>query len=610
MRSDLDAAMRDIDREAAGFGDTGLVEIATAVRSDYGAIVTLRSTLDDAFAKMAGRDATLADRWAKQADRTLATLSSLSALLGDRIKQIAPDTQALVNIKNAAWQTRSAIGSAYAILTQAVAQRRPLTATEAETVAADLGKADAHWASVQAGTHRSGVTEAIRQSIVTAQASLFSPENARFRQSIRDGLVSGQLPVSLMEFQADNGTRQRTVLSVATIAMDQVVAATEGAVAKARREMATMSAVIAVALIVSLGGLAVTQFRVTRPLTALQDAMVRLSRGDLDAPVPGRGRRDEIGAMAAAVQGFKDGLVHMRTLETETALARASAEEQRRAGMRQLADAFERTVGGIVGQVSASATELEATARTMTATATQTATQSTAVAAAAEQASSNVGTVAAAAGELGASVVDIGRRVDGSARLAQAAVAGTVRTAHQVRALTEATARIGDVVGLISSIAAQTNLLALNATIEAARAGAAGRGFAVVAAEVKELAGQTARATEEITGQIAAIQDTSGQAAVAIGGITAQIEQISEVATSIAAAVEEQGAAMQAIVRNVSQAASGTGEVTGTIAGVAEAAEETGAAASQVLGAASELSRQSEHLSAEVARFLDGVRAA
>ena len=182
--------------------------------------------------------------------------------------------------------------------------------------------------------------------------------------------------------------------------------------------------------------------------------------------------------------------------------------------------------------------------------------------------------------------------------------------AHRLRALTEATARIGDVVGLISSIAAQTNLLALNATIEAARAGAAGRGFAVVAAEVKELAGQTARATEEITGQIAAIQASTGQAAGAIGQITARIAQISEVATSIAAAGEEQGAATQEIVRNVSQAAQGTGEVTGNIAGVAGAAEETGAAASQVLGAASELSRQSEHLSAEVARFLDTVRAA
>ncbi|TNC04782.1 HAMP domain-containing protein [Methylobacterium terricola] len=370
------------------------------------------------------------------------------------------------------------------------------------------------------------------------------------------------------------------------------------------------AAAVGLALAAALGAMLFGLLRIARPLTRMTDMMRVLASGDATARVPYGDRRDEIGAMAAAVQVFKDNLIHTRQLEEETALARASAEEQRRAGMRQMADSFEAAVGTIVGMVSASATELQATAQTMTATATETAAQSTAVAAAAEEASANVGTVAAAAEELGASVQEIGRQVDGSARLAQAAVAEAGQTAHQVRALTEATARIGNVVGLISSIAAQTNLLALNATIEAARAGAAGRGFAVVAAEVKELAGQTAKATEEITSQIAAIQATTGQAASAIGKITARIEEISGVATSIAAAVEEQGAATQEIVRNVSQAAAGTGEVTGNIVGVARASEDTGAAASQVLGAAGELSRQSEYLSAEVARFLDTVRAA
>ena len=349
---------------------------------------------------------------------------------------------------------------------------------------------------------------------------------------------------------------------------------------------------------------------VARPMRAMTAFMTDLAAGDLAREVPGAERRDEIGAMAAAVQVFKDNLIHTRRLEAETAEARLAAEEQRKAGMRQMADSFEAAVGGIIGMVSSSATELQATAGAMSGTAAETAAQSTAVAGAAEEAASNVGTVAAAAEELGSSVQEIGRQVDGSATIARQAVAEADQTGALVLELSGAVERIGDVVGLISSIAGQTNLLALNATIEAARAGEAGKGFAVVASEVKELAGQTARATQEISGQIGRIQTSTGQAVAAIRGITQRIRDISATATSIAAAVEQQGAATQEIVRNVAQAAAGTGEVTGNIAGVASAAEETGAAASQVLGAASELSRQSEHLTSEVGRFLATVRAA
>ncbi len=369
-------------------------------------------------------------------------------------------------------------------------------------------------------------------------------------------------------------------------------------------------ALAGLALAVALGAFVLVTRGVSRPLRTISAVTQRLAAGDAEVAIPGQERRDEIGALAGSVVVFRDNLVRARALEAETALARADAETQRRAATRAMADAFEQAVGGIVGGVSAAATELEATARSLTGSAADAAGQSGTVASAASDAAANVKTVAAAAEELGSSVQEIGRQVSGSAELARVAVAEATNTVALVQDLSSAAAKVGDVVALISGIAAQTNLLALNATIEAARAGAAGRGFAVVASEVKALAEQTARATEEITGQIGRIQSSTGQAASAIDGIGRRIREIDGVAASIAAAVEQQGAATQEIVRNVAEAAAGTGAVTGTIASLAQSAEETGTAAAQVLGAATEMSRQSEHLGAEVARFLATVRAA
>lgn len=360
-----------------------------------------------------------------------------------------------------------------------------------------------------------------------------------------------------------------------------------------------------------IGGVATLIGRgIARPTLALAEVMSALASGDLSKSVPDTRRGDEIGQMIEATRRFKEGLMRSRELEEAARLAETTSAAERRSALHALAEAFERNVGRVVGLVSAACTELQATAGTMSGTATETAAQSGMVASAAEEASSNIGTIAAAAEELGASVQEIGRQVQGSAHLAEIAMSEADQTAASVQALRQTSARIGGMVGLISNIANQTNLLALNATIEAARAGEAGRGFSVVAAEVKELAAQTARATEEIASQIEEIQGVTNQTVAAIGAITGRVREISVVAASIASAVDQQGAATQEIVRNVAQAAVGTGEVTSNIVGLASAADNNGRAASNVLNSASELSRQSEHLQAEVNRFLVTVRAA
>ena len=348
---------------------------------------------------------------------------------------------------------------------------------------------------------------------------------------------------------------------------------------------------------------------VSAPITRMTAAMRRLAEKELSTNIPGVGRGDEIGAMAEAMQVFRDNMIEADRLGTEQEAERA-VKERRTVRMNELVRGFESTIGTMVGLLASSSTELESTAQAMTGSAEQADHQAATVAGAAEEASVGVQTVAAAAEELTASIGEISRQVAQSATITGRAVEDARRTDMIVRALADGAQKIGNVVGLITSIAGQTNLLALNATIEAARAGDAGKGFAVVASEVKSLANQTAKATDEIRSQIAQIQAATREAVEAIQAITGTIEQVSVIATTIAAAVEQQGAATAEIARNVQQTAQATQEVTQNVAGVSQAAGQTGAAAGQVLSAAASLSRQAEQLSGQVDVFVAGVRAA
>ncbi|MEA2755070.1 MAG: methyl-accepting chemotaxis protein [Aliidongia sp.] len=343
------------------------------------------------------------------------------------------------------------------------------------------------------------------------------------------------------------------------------------------------------------------------PIQRLTAAMGRLAHHDLAAEVTGIGRKDEIGAMAGAVEVFKNTMIEADRLAELQRSAQAGAA-QRTARIETINTDFDRDAGRVLDVLAEAAAELRNTSGGMSNNADLASKQAGAVAAASDDASENVQTVAAAAEELSSSIQEIARQVAQSSAIAGQAVTEAGETMATMRSLSEAAQKIGEVVRLIKDIAARTNLLALNATIEAARAGEAGKGFTVVASEVKNLATQTARATEEIAAQVASMQDTTGNAAGAIDRIDKTIGRMNEISTSIAAAMEQQGAATQEIARNVQQAARGTSEVSSNITGLNQVVEDTGAAAVAVLTAADRLNEQAVMLRARVGTFLSEVR--
>ncbi|HUA54370.1 MAG TPA: cache domain-containing protein [Candidatus Sulfotelmatobacter sp.] len=345
-------------------------------------------------------------------------------------------------------------------------------------------------------------------------------------------------------------------------------------------------------------------------LGRLRDKMAKLAEGDLEVDVTESARADEIGDMAKTVQVFRDNAVAMRAMQAEQEAAKERSAHEKQQLMASLADDFESRIKGIVEAVSSAAGQMQSTARSMSNATEGTRQRSLAVASASNQATANVQTVAAASEELSSSISEIGRQVAHASGVSRKAAEEGEKTNQTVSGLADGARRIGEVVKLINDIAQQTNLLALNATIEAARAGDAGKGFAVVASEVKNLASQTARATEEIRGQITAIQAETESAVETIQGISTTILEVNQISASIAAAVEQQAAATQEITRNVQQAAGGTQDVSQNIAGVSASVEETGSAANDVSTAADHLAEQARALSDEVDNFLATVRAA
>jgi len=358
------------------------------------------------------------------------------------------------------------------------------------------------------------------------------------------------------------------------------------------------------------GGLFGVGLGVIRPMTRMTGVMTRLAGGTVEIEIPSMNRGDEVGAMARAVQIFRESAQQVKAMESAQAGLKLKAEEDRKAAMSRVADGFEQAIGKIVEAVSTASSEIERAAGSLTKTADETQELTAAAASASDLSSANVQSAAAASEEMASSVTEIGRQVQQSETITHAAVRQAEQTNARISELSQSAGRIGEVVKMIAAVAEQTNLLALNATIEAARAGEAGRGFAVVASEVKALAAQTAKATEEIGTQITQMQSATQQSVSAIKEIGVTIGRISEISTAIAAAVQQQGAATQEITRNVQQAAQGAIQVGDSIAVVGRGAANTGTAAEQVHGFARSLASQGNHLKLEVGKFLNTIRAA
>ena len=518
----------------------------------------------------------------------------------------------LLDLARLSWKVRGVFAARTGPMIVAVAAGGPLTAASLEQQAGLTAVLADTWGGIEASVRRMGAVPGFDKdrfgAVLARSLVTFSETNGVHAGMIEAGRNGRAYPLSAAEFGKSTLGGASAAFSLRDLAL-----AMAAETARAGRHGALMGmlayAGLVVLTIAGAGGiLLMLTRRIVTPMAVMTEAIRRVARQDYSAGIPMRARSDEIGGMSVAVDQLRLGAIEAARVAGEQAADRAGKVER---GLRldHAVQGFETRIGLLARGLGDASQAMEATARQMAGTAERTNDQAMTVASAADEASTGVGTVAAATEQLTASIQEISRQVAQSASITGAAVVSARRTDETVKALAEAAERVGHVVGLIATIAGQTNLLALNATIEAARAGEAGKGFAVVASEVKNLATQTAQATQDISTQIAQIQAATSETVGAIRGITGTIEAVSAISAAIASAVEQQGAATSEIARNLQLTARSTRDVTETIGDVSQAASETGTAADTVLGAATDLSRQAGLLTAEVGGFIAEVRA-
>jgi methyl-accepting chemotaxis protein len=516
----------------------------------------------------------------------------------------------LAVIKELGWKMREFSGLARAALSGSIASGAAVAPDRLAVISDNRARVNALWLVLQNLAKDPQTHPAILDAMRQAEDQYFKKFLSLAEEMQKAG-ASGKYPMTAAQWVETTNPQIDSLLAVMNAAGTASAARTQNIGDTAFGLVLFELGLLAACISITFGCAIMVLLQVTRPLMALSGAMRELSNGNFDIALPGLGCRNEVGDIAEAIELFKVKAAEKAQLETEEKRAEeARRAEARQADMTRLVDNFQKAVGGIVETVSSDSTELEAAALTLTRMAETTQNLSATVASASEEASVNVQSVASASEKMNSSVDEIARQVHESSRIAGEAVKQTETTDSSVMQLLQAATRIGDVVKLITAIAEQTNLLALNATIEAARAGDVGKGFAVVAQEVKALAEQTAKATDEIGGQIASMQTATKEAATAIKEIGLTIARISEIASTIAAAVEQQGAATQEISRNVNEASVRTRQVSAKVRDVSRGATETGATSTQVLSSAQSLASESSHLKLEVEKFLATVRAA
>lgn len=537
--------------------------------------------------------------------------AGVTALIGEQVRRLAGlDGEAFrqASYANIAWTLRDIGGLNSSFHKALVARKQVATDIERIELARSSGRTEQILSTLQELRNNPTTPSNIISALAMVQADYVE----RFGKQLRlaaEGSVSGKYQTDLDTFHAESQVGLAAIISVREAFYDN--AERHLAAAYSAAHLSFVIALVGLIAVVgaSVGFVLIIRRRILHPIAGLTARMSLLATGDVSGEIPGVSRDDEIGAMAVAVRVFKDNMIKAEGLALEKE-ADNDSKMRRACLLDDLTRSFEMRATELVAGLSSAAGVMEGTAKSMSETAATTNRQASLVATASEQTSTNVQAVASATEELTSSISEISRQVATSSAIAARAVEQVRRTGEIARSLAGGAQKIGEVITLIQSIAAQTNLLALNATIEAARAGDAGRGFAVVASEVKLLAGQTAKATTEISEQIAAIQAASDETVTAIREVVGIIAEIDQIGCAIAASIEEQGSATKEISRSVQEAARRTQDVNANISGVRCAADDTGTAADHVLGAATQLSSQSKDLAGQVNRFLSDVRAA